>query len=316
MSRQPRKQHKDAIYHVMAKGNQGSYIFEDAYNKRHFLGFLKSGVQRFDVEVYAFCIMGNHYHLLLRTREANLSFLMHFIGSSYASRLRDQGHIGHIFSGRYKSVPIESQRHALFVSRYIHINPQRAGIVEYPEEYPWSSCMSHLLEQGHFDWVNRDFVLGMLSPSLPSSRRIYSDFLADPRGAGHEYPVFPENIPLARSIFGAERFVGTALPEGAWDISGSLEKLYGQTCGLFEKKSLPEGRTRSIAADSARLLFVFAAREYLLATNSEVGRLLNGMSISSVSKYYKKAGELLAEGAPESASLRGQLDSIVRAMWP
>lgn len=301
----------------MARGNQGSYIFEDVPNKRNFLKLLEHGSKRFYADIFAFCIMGNHYHLLLRTREANLSSLMHFIGSSYASRLREQGQIGHIFSGRFKSVHVESARQALFVSRYIHVNPQRAGLVEHPEEYPWSSCMSHLLAQGHFNWVDRDFALGMLAPSETSARHIYQRFLEDPRGAGLQYPGFPDSVPLAKAIFSGERFAGEAEPGGSGQcISRPLEELYVRTCEMFKKKNLREGRTRSVSEDNACLLFVFTAREYLLASNDEIGRMLNGISPGSVSKYFKQASALLRENGPGPARLRRELDTIVEGLWP
>jgi REP element-mobilizing transposase RayT len=315
MTRKLRKQRKDAIYHVMAKGNQGSYIFQEKPNKRYFLKCLEHGSRKFDVEVFAFCIMGNHYHLLLRTREANLSSLMHYIGTSYASRLRDQGNIGHIFSGRYKSVQVDSGQHALFLSRYVHLNPKKAGIVEHPEEYPWSSCMSYLLERGQFDWVNKSFIMGMLSTSPAASRKIYVDYLADPESTFHRFPRFPDNLPLAKAISEGDRFAGASLPGEAPAGSRPIDILHRHICEAYGKDFLFEGRVNSISANVPLLLFVFASREYLLATNEELGQMLQGISCSSVSLYFKRAGELLKEGNPEAAALRRELDSIVEVLW-
>ena len=311
MTRKPRKQYKDATYHVMAKGNQGSFIFQEKSNKRYFLECLEQGSRRFDVEIFAFCIMGNHYHLLLRTKEANLSSMMHYLGTSYASRLRDQGNLGHIFSGRYKSIIVGSDQQALFVSRYIHLNPKKAGIVDFPEEYQWSSCISYILEQDRFDWISRAAVLGLLSTSPAVSRRKYVDFLIDPHNASQDYPRFPDNVLLAKTVFGGSHFSGEETVQGG---RSPIEILHGKVLETYGENCLSKGRTNSISANIPRLLFVFAAKECLLATNNEIGQALNGMCISAVSRYLKQAKELLEEENPYSARMRAELGSFIEVL--
>ena len=104
MARELRKPKKGALYHLIAKGNQGDFIFDDLKSKEYFLKCLGNGSKKFKAIVYAYCIMGNHYHIMLQNTEPNLSELMHYIGSSFATYLRGQGRIGHIFSGRFKSI--------------------------------------------------------------------------------------------------------------------------------------------------------------------------------------------------------------------
>jgi REP element-mobilizing transposase RayT len=328
MSRKLREQYKGAIYHIMAKGNQGDFIFDKDSNKIYFLKCLETGSQKFNSDVFAFCIMGNHYHLLARTNEENLSSLMHYIGSSYASRLRKQDRIGHIFSGRYKSIPVESEQHILFISRYIHLNPKRAGMVDHPGEYPWSSYRPYMWDQHDMEWLNEGFVLDRFGSSTAISRKKYEAFMEDPRTTGHHYPKYPESIPLAKAIFGGDRYSwavlskknGTVGLEQPLAENGreyfALRELYKHTCGNFRLNDLMESEARPEVTNHACLLFIYIAREYLMSTNDEIGQMLQGTKPSTISHRYKRALKLLGGKDLEAARIRKDLDAIVETIWP
>ena len=144
----------DAVYHVMSRGNNRQDIFLSDFDRKDFLGILEESVRRFNIEVFCFCLMSNHYHLLLRTPEANLSKAMHWINATYTSRFHRRNKTGgHLLQGRYKAVLVADDSHWLDLSAYIHLNPVRAGLVEEPGSYMWSSYRDYARAKPHNKWL-------------------------------------------------------------------------------------------------------------------------------------------------------------------
>ena len=160
MARPWRIQYAGAVYHLTARGNNKQDIFLDKEDRGFFLNCLARAWKRFDLEILAFCLMSNHYHLFLRTRKANLSKALHWLNATYTGHFnwRHQ-RCGHLFQGRYKSVLVLDQAHYLRLSMYIHLNPVRAGLVEEPEDYFWSSARDYMRLRDRFAWLNRDELL-------------------------------------------------------------------------------------------------------------------------------------------------------------
>lgn len=153
MPRAPRIQYRNAVYHVMARGNRRNAIVFDDQDRETFVKTLGEAVGRAGWEVFAWVLMGNHYHLAIRTPEANLVDGMTWFQNTYTRRFNVRHHLwGHLYGGRYKAILVESEcryapkhRRSYFLSLldYIHLNPARAGIVDGVEksllDYPWSS---------------------------------------------------------------------------------------------------------------------------------------------------------------------------------
>ena len=135
MSRPLRILFEGATYHIFSKGNLDDFILTEKKDKGYFLKLLGEGAEKYVVDIYTYCLMGNHYHLLARTQRANLPTFMHFLLSSYASYLGREGRRGHIFAGRYKAILIDTEEYLLTVSKYIHLNPIKALLVDTPSEY-------------------------------------------------------------------------------------------------------------------------------------------------------------------------------------
>ena len=115
---------------MLARGNEGRPIFVDDRDRSRFLDLLAETAERFDLAVFAYVLMGNHYHLLLRTRLPNLSKAMQWLGVSYTSRFnRRHSRSGHLFQGRFKSILVQDEAYMLRLSCYIHRNPVRAGLI-------------------------------------------------------------------------------------------------------------------------------------------------------------------------------------------
>jgi putative transposase len=140
MARPLRITYPDAFYHITSRGNEQKPVFKSRKDRIKFLEYLESATERYNAVIHAYCLMDNHYHLLLETPSGNLSRIMAHINGAYTAyfnRKRDRA--GHLFQGRYKAIVVEADEYAKELSRYIHLNPVRAKIVELPEGYEWSS---------------------------------------------------------------------------------------------------------------------------------------------------------------------------------
>ena len=165
MARPLRIQFEDAYYHVMNRGRGRQIIFLDEEYYQDYLLGLEEAHKRFGIEVHAYCLMGNHYHLLVKTPRANLSRAMRHIDGLYTQRHnRRKRTDGPLFRGRYKAIVIDASSYLLQVSRYIHRNPieMKKPLVDNLKDYPWSSYVAYINKGNAYDWLNRDSVFGEL----------------------------------------------------------------------------------------------------------------------------------------------------------
>jgi REP element-mobilizing transposase RayT len=140
MARPLRIQIPDGVYHVTANGDQGRRIFRDDVDRRSFLGLFARVLRRYRWESLAYCLLGTHYHLLVRTPDPNLASGMQQLNSEFAAHWNKRGgRKGHVLRGRYFSVLVQRDAHLLEAARYIAWNPVEAGICAHPRDWPWSS---------------------------------------------------------------------------------------------------------------------------------------------------------------------------------
>ena len=140
MARQLRIEYAGALYHVTARGNERKDIYINDKDREKFLEYIQLCHERWGIKIHGYCLMNNHYHLLLETPQANLSRSMQYLNTGYSIYYNlNHKRTGHLFQGRYKAILVEKDEYLLELSRYIHLNPVRAGITKKPEEYFWSS---------------------------------------------------------------------------------------------------------------------------------------------------------------------------------
>jgi len=162
MARPLRMDYPDTFYHVLSRGNEKRDIYYDEKDYLRFLDTLEKTVERFKLEVHAYVLMKNHYHLLIRTKEANLSRAIQWLGVSYSVWFnRRHERSGHLFQGRFKSFLIENDRYFTAMCLYIHGNPLRAGIVRRLWDYPWSSYRAYADRRYEVSWLTTGLVLGI-----------------------------------------------------------------------------------------------------------------------------------------------------------
>ena len=145
MPRTKRTKSESGIYHIMLRGINHQQIFHDSYDYKKFLKVLAECKSKSNFNLFAYCLMGNHVHLLLQETQEPISIIMKRIGSKYVVWYNTKyQRMGHLFQDRYKSEPVESDDYFLSALRYIHCNPVKAGIVNDIAEYQYSSYTSYL----------------------------------------------------------------------------------------------------------------------------------------------------------------------------
>ncbi len=178
MARPLRIEYSGAVYHVTSRGNARKKIFKDDIDKDNFLGTLSIVVTRFNWLCHAYCLMDNHYHLLIETPEANLSRGMRQLNGVYTqSYNRRHKKTGHIFQGRYKAILVEKESYLLELSRYVVLNPVRAKIVEKPEEWKWSSYSATVGIKKTPHYLTVDWILGQFGSIRRKAEKQYEEFV-------------------------------------------------------------------------------------------------------------------------------------------
>jgi REP element-mobilizing transposase RayT len=184
MSRPLRLEFAGALYHVTSRGNERKAIFRDEQDFAIFMDVLASVCDRFNWVIHAFCLMHNHYHLLIETPDANLSKGMRQLNGVYTQKFnRKHNRVGHLFQGRYKSILVDKDNYLLELSRYIVLNPVRAkGMVDSPEEWLWSSYHETIGKRVSPDWLETDALLLMFAKNRKTAIKKYMEFVVQGRG--------------------------------------------------------------------------------------------------------------------------------------
>jgi len=178
MTRPLRVEYPDAYYHVINRGNYQKKIFVNDRDKEKFLEYLEKAAERFSIIIHSYCLMTNHYHLLIQTPDSNLSLAMQWINVSYATyfnRKRDRR--GHLFQGRFKAILIDADEYLKHLSRYIHLNPVRAKMVSSPGVYQWSSYGAFIGKQKPPQFLEINWLLSNFGKNKKQAKRSYQDFV-------------------------------------------------------------------------------------------------------------------------------------------
>jgi len=188
MARPLRVEFPGAIYHVTSRGNARADIFLDDTDRRQFLNVLAEVVSRFHWTCHAWCLMRNHYHLVIETPEANLALGMRHLNGVYTQRFnRRHKRVGHVFQGRYKAIIVDRDTYLLELCRYVVLNPVRAGLVKEAQEWPWSSYRA---------------TVGLASSPVPlHTDWLLSQFGSGKKGAIKRYIRFVSDGTRARSVW-------------------------------------------------------------------------------------------------------------------
>lgn len=205
MARPLRIEYPGAFYHVTARGNERKDIFRDEKDRDRFLAYLETAVVRYKAVIHVYCLMNNHYHLLMSTPAGNLSQIVRHINGAYTVYFNNRHHrFGHLFQGRYKAILVDADEYAGELSRYIHLNPVRAGLANLPEGYPWTSYLNYIGKKKAPGWQRTDWLLRYFGKAGAEAHRKYRAFVEARIGAAEENPL---KEAIASTILGGPDFI-------------------------------------------------------------------------------------------------------------
>jgi len=304
MARPLRVEYPGAFYHVINRGNAGEDIFKSLRDRDKFLEYLEAASSRFSLRIHTYCLMTNHYHLLVETPEANLSRAIQWINVSYAVYFNiKRRRRGHLFQGRFKSLLVDADEYLKHLSRYIHLNPVRAKMVKSASEYPWSSYPFFIGKLKMPEWLSGDRLLSQFGKNLRAARKNYQAFVEDADPWTLEDP---GKSPVGGFILGGLDFVNwvketflsseqtnkekpqlTALQSGV-DLS-KIVSMAGDIFGVQSEGILAKGKKKNLARDVA----IYLSRNLTRLSGKELGQHFGNVSGAAITMRHKAVAEQL-----------------------
>jgi putative transposase len=179
MARPLRIEYPGACYHLINRGNAGDKIFKTIRDREMFLEYLAKAVERFDIVIHTYCLMSNHYHIIVETPQANLSAAIQWLNVSYATYYnKKRQRSGHLFQGRFKALLVDADEYLSQLSRYIHLNPVRARMVDAPADYRWSSYPAFIGKTKEPQWLDTGLLAGF-GKKRRQAERNYQSFVEE-----------------------------------------------------------------------------------------------------------------------------------------
>ncbi len=208
MARPLRLSFPGAVYHVTSRGNAWHDIVADDRDRSQWLSFLAHVVDRYGWLCHAYCLMDNHYHLVIETPKPNLSIGMRQLNGRYTQAYnRRHEQVGHVFQGRFTAILVEKDAHLLELCRYVVLNPVRAKIVSHPRLWVWSSYRATVGETKAPGWLTTDWILSQFGQRGGPAQARYRTFVAEGRGGPAPWEQLTGQIYL-----GSEKFVAQHQP--------------------------------------------------------------------------------------------------------
>ena len=322
MGRPIRIEYPGALYHITSRGNERKTIFLDEADRRKFLSLLGEYHDRYGIVLHTYVLMDNHYHIILETPRGNLLKVMHGLNSGYTGYFnRRHGRVGHLFQGRYRAILVEKDSYLVPLSRYVHLNPVRAGVVEKPEQYAWSSYLEYIGRGRKERWMEYDGVLCQFSTNRRRAERKYIEYLREAIKKKTETPLkeiygqvilggegFGERIKrmLKGKRLSQDVVARKKLKEHATlgEIVEAVRRVFGVNKGAILGTGSKENRARKVA--------LYLAHQHSGLSNEEIGMQFGGIHYSAVSKAATRVREEIASDK-DLAKLVNELDSHFKA---
>jgi REP element-mobilizing transposase RayT len=225
MARPLRLEYPGALYHVTSRGDGREDVFLDDPDREAFLELLGEVCGRFAWTVYAYCLMTNHYHLLIETAEPTLSRGMRQVNGVYTQRFnRRHDRVGHVFQGRFKAILVQRDAYLLELCRYVVLNPLRAGMTGDPGQWPWTSYHATVGEVPAPAWLDADWVLGQFGQTRSRAQAAYRRFVGEGLGRPSPWSEVRHQIVLGDAAFAA-RFGGVEEKDALREVPKAQRQL-------------------------------------------------------------------------------------------
>lgn len=191
-----------ALYHVTSRGDRRDDIYECDEDRVKFLSLLGDVCESFNWVCHAYCLMDNHYHLLIETPDANLSKGMRQLNGVYTQVFnRQHDRVGHVFQGRYKAIHVERESYLLELARNIVLNPVRAGMVRQAQDWPWSSYRITIGREQPQPWLDTEWLLAAFAKRKATAIKRYKQFVAEGKGVPSPWTILPNQVFLGNDVF-------------------------------------------------------------------------------------------------------------------
>lgn len=283
MARPLRIEYDGAVYHVTSRGNERKNIFRDDEDRLLFLDILKKVNEKHNWLCHAYCLMNNHYHLVIETPDGNLSKGMRQLNGVYTQTFNKRhDRVGHIFQGRYKAILVSKESHLLETCRYVVLNPVRAKATETPEEWKWSSYRSTTgLEKPH-PCLTIDWILGQFSTKRGFAIKKYRGFVKAGIGESTIWTSVKGQIILGKEDFVEKYIDHVRKHEGIKEIPRSQRYVNRPALAqLFKTDTMKNKLKRNKKIREAATRFGYS--------QNEISNHL-GMHYSTISRLLKDAG--------------------------
>jgi putative transposase len=316
VARPLRIEYEGAFYHITARGNERKKIFFGKGDYDKFKEYLLEAQEKFGYKLHCYVLMGNHYHLVIETPNGNMNKVLHYVNGSYANYInKKRNRSGHLLQGRYKGILVERDAYLLELSRYLHLNPVRAKMVERPEDYRQSSYSSYVKNRKE-SIVTTDLILGMVSDDGKAAGRAYREYVEKGVDEGSRNPF--EDL-YGGVILGGRGFIKQALGtlrEDALDEEEiarrrelrqcKIEEVIEAVCSYFKVPSdrLAEG------GKELRDMTIYLLKRHTSVMNRQIGDLFEGLTYSGVSK----ANQRFSVRMSGDRSLRKAVEKITGSM--
>lgn len=293
MARPLRVEYPGAFYHVMNRGNAGDDIFISERDREKFQEYLSLAKERFSLIIHTYCLMTNHYHLLIETPEANLGRAIHWLNVSYATYFnKKRQRKGHLFQGRYKAILVDADEYLTCLSRYIHLNPIRAKMTETADSYRWSSYAAFIGKASPPDWLETGYLLSNFSKQKKKAIQNYKAFVEEVESKSVENP---EKALVGGFILGDNDFVNWVTETFLSDRDETREipqlkqltrqctpeKIVEEVCNVYgcvKEAILVKGKKKNQFRDIA----IYLVRELCGLSCKEAGNYFGGISGAAV----------------------------------
>jgi REP element-mobilizing transposase RayT len=303
MARQMRINVAEGLYHVTSRGTERTDIVLDDRDRKRWLDRFAETAINHNWRVISWALLDNHYHVYLCTPECNLSSGMHDLNSGHAVFFnRRHKRVGPLFQGRFKSILVEDAGHDWELSRYIHLNPVRAGIVSEPTNYLWSSLRAVLGLEDSPKWLDTKGLLSNFGKSTSQARHEYKRYLQEGLKRGVSSPLVGVRFD---SVLGSEAFIENLkitmdMGRHDRDVSRSKDLVARHSPATVEKVVLAEYdepmealRARSLWKNEARLVAAYLLRKHVMLPLEEIGDRLGGVGRAAVSIMVSKVKKAL-----------------------
>jgi putative transposase len=221
---------------ISLRGGRREAIYRDIEDRQQWLEVLNQVCERFNWVIHGYCQMTNHYHLLAETVDGNLSRGMRQLNGLYTQKFNRRHHeSGHLFQGRYKAILVQKDSHLLELTRYVVLNPIRAGMVMRPEDWPWSSYAATVNAETGSRWLDVDWTLGQFKQNRTTAIAAYRQFVMQGKGLPDPKGKVRHQMFLGNDAFVAEHQQATEKPEKLREVSKAHKRSVALTLSNYQK---------------------------------------------------------------------------------